>query len=143
MKLNLMRSVTGFVAKEEYTRFGRFLRKTKIDELPQLLNWLKGDVAFFGPRPDFLESWDLAPRHVRDKILSVKPGLLSVASLYFHDEEKLLQGVEDRYRNYYTIVKPMKFHLDMFWIEHRGFLLNLALFWIALKIIIKSVFVHD
>ena len=129
-----------FAEPEEYTRFGRFLRKTKIDEWPQIVNFLKGEMAIFGPRPNFQSDWDITPEHIRDKILSIKPGLISLASLYFHDEEKMLQVMEDKYKNYYTIIQPMKFHLDMFFIEHRCILLNVALFWIAIKIIVKSFF---
>ena len=131
---------TSFAEEQHYTKYGRFLRKIKADELPQIINILKGDMAWFGPRANFQEFWDIAPEHIKKKILSVKPGLLSPASLYFHDEEKLLQGYEDKYKTYYTVVQPMKFALDSFYIEHRCVLLNLALIWITIKVLTKSLF---
>lgn len=97
-------------------------------------------MNFFGPRPDFQEAWEITPNHIRNKILSVKPGLLSLASLHFHDEERLLQGQEDKYKNYYTIIKPMKFALDAFYIEHRCVLLNLAMVYMTVKVLFKKIF---
>ena len=129
-----------FGSSDVYTKWGRFLRKTKIDELPQILNVLKGDLNIVGPRPDFQDYWDIAPEYIKKKILSIKPGLTSLASIYFHDEEQLLEGTEDKIKNYYTIIKPMKNTLDMFYIEHRDFFLDLWIVWRTAIILLKKIF---
>lgn len=131
---------TSFATPEVYTPFGRFLRKTKIDELPQMFNVLKRDLNIVGPRPDFQTYWDIAPDYVKDKILSKRPGLTSLASIYFHDEEELLQKAEDKYKNYYTIIKPMKNTLDMFYIEHGDIFLDLWIIWRTFWVLLKKMF---
>jgi lipopolysaccharide/colanic/teichoic acid biosynthesis glycosyltransferase len=92
---------------ERITRVGRVLRKTKIDELPQLLNVLKGEVSLVGPRPE-------APRYVGkypveyEKILSVKPGLSDRATLEFVNEEEVLAASDDPERTYIEEIMPEK-----------------------------------
>jgi len=132
---------TQFATPEVYTRFGKFLRKIKADELPQLFNLLKGDLRLVGPRPDFWETWELVPSHIRKRVLSIKPGLTSLASIYFHDEEQLLQDQPvDKFKNYYTIIKPMKLHLDLFYVEHHDIFLDLWILWRTFIILAKSFF---
>lgn len=128
-----------FATDDGYTRFGKFLRKTKLDELPQVLNWLKGDVALVGPRPELVEEVGVLPADVRKKILSIKPGLTSLASIHFHDEESLLKGSSATF-DYYTKIKPLKILLDMFYVEHRGFLLNIWILYRTAVIVLKSIF---
>ena len=70
--------------------FGRFLRKSKINELPQLINILKGDISIVGPRPQVQAHLDLYPKDTLDEILSIKPGLTGIASLFFRDEETMI-----------------------------------------------------
>ena len=67
---------------------GGFLRKTKINELPQLLNVLRGDMSLIGPRPQTLRCFNAFPEFLQSTIVSVKPGLSGIGSLYFRDEEK-------------------------------------------------------
>ena len=129
-----------FATQEVYTKWGRFLRKTKIDELPQLLNVLKGDINLVGPRSNVQEYWDIAPDYVKKKILSVKPGLTSLSSIMFHDEEMLLQGQEDKYKNYFTIIAPMKNILDAFYVDHKDIFLDLWIVWRTAIILIQSIF---
>ena len=130
-----------FAQPEEYTRFGHTLRKYKIDELPQLWNVLKGDMCIIGPRPDVQAAYDIMPEHARNTILSVKPGLTSLASIHFHDEEKLLQEAgEDKYKTYYTRIKPAKVLLDTFYIQNKCLLLNIAILYMTAKLIVKKLF---
>ena len=129
-----------FAQPEEYTRFGHTLRKYKIDELPQLWNVLKGDMCIIGPRPDVQAAYDIMPEHARKTILSVKPGLTSLSSVFFHDEEEILQGVEDKYKNYYNIIRPAKVLLDTFYINHKCFLLDLAILYMTAKVLMKKFF---
>ena len=136
MRLN---TKTSFATEEVYTKWGRFLRKTKLDEFPQLINWLKGDVQLVGPRSDFRESYDVMPDYAKKVLLSVKPGLTSLSSLHFFDEEKLLQEAgEEKYKNYWTKVKPAKILLDIFYIQNKCWILNLAIIYMTLKKMIKS-----
>ena len=111
------------------TLFGHWLRDTKINELPQLWNVLKGDMSLVGPRPedrDFVVHW---PANVRDVLLSVRPGITSPASVLYRDEEVMLQSgnVVDEYLK---IILPSKLRLDLLYVRHRSFLTDLdVLFW--------------
>ena len=132
--------LTQFATPEVYTRFGRFLRRTKLDEFLQIVNVLRGNMSLVGPRPDFQESYDIMPDYVKEKILSVKPGMTSLASIYFYDEEELLQKEGDKLKNYWTIIKPIKILLDCFYVENKCFLLDLVILWLTFKKVIKSFF---
>lgn len=93
------------------TPIGRFLRKTKLDELPQLFNVLKGDMSLVGPRPE-VEKWVQAFPDRWKAILVVRPGITDPASVAFHDEEKRLSGAVDPEDVYRTEILPRK--LDMY-----------------------------
>ncbi len=94
------------------TRVGKFLRKTKLDELPQLWNVLRGDMSFVGPRPEVPQYVELY-RPEWQALLEVRPGLTDVASLTFRDEEGLLALARDRDRAYMDVVMPMKLELAL------------------------------
>lgn len=99
------------------TRLGAFLRRTKLDELPQLWNVLRGDMSIVGPRPE-------VPRYVAayppewDRIFDVRPGLTDLASIVFRDEEQLLAAAGDRERAYSQVLLPMKIELALRTVEH-------------------------
>ncbi len=102
------------------TPSGRFLRKYKLDELPQLFNILTGDMAFVGPRPEvprYVEMYD--PRQRR--VLSVRPGLTDYASLAYFDESELLGRHPDPERLYIDEIMPAKLALNLQYIDSRGF----------------------
>jgi lipopolysaccharide/colanic/teichoic acid biosynthesis glycosyltransferase len=107
------------------TRVGRFLRRTKIDELPQLINVLKGEMSLVGPRPE-------DPRYValytpeQRRVLAVRPGITSAASLAYRHEEQLLAG-EDWETVYRTRVLPDKLAIDLAYLERRTFASDLKL----------------
>lgn len=107
------------------TRVGRFLRRTKIDELPQLINVLKGEMSLVGPRPE-------DPRYValytpeQRRVLSVRPGITSAASLAYRHEEQLLSG-EDWETLYRTKVLPDKLAIDLAYLEQRTLVSDLKL----------------
>jgi lipopolysaccharide/colanic/teichoic acid biosynthesis glycosyltransferase len=94
------------------TRVGAFLRRTKLDELPQLLNVLKGDMSMVGPRPEVPKYVAMYPSVVRDLVLSVRPGITDEASLLFRDEGALLARADDHERMYVSVILPQK--LDMY-----------------------------
>jgi lipopolysaccharide/colanic/teichoic acid biosynthesis glycosyltransferase len=90
------------------TRVGALLRKTKLDELPQLVNVLKGDMSLVGPRPEVPKYVALYPAEIRDLVLSVRPGITDEASIEFRDESALLAGAEDVEVTYVRDILPRK-----------------------------------
>lgn len=129
-----------YAVEESYTRFGKFLRKTKLDESLQIFNVLKGDMALVGPRPELPEFIHLLPRDIRQMLTSVKPGLTSLASIHFADEERLLQQGANHDLDYVTKIKPMKILLDVFYVQHRDWLLDLWVIFKTAGVVIKSLF---
>jgi lipopolysaccharide/colanic/teichoic acid biosynthesis glycosyltransferase len=108
------------------TRIGRLLRKTKIDEIPQLINILKGDMSFVGPRPEvrqFVERF----RQDYVEILSVRPGITDLASLKYRDEAALLGIANDPEQEYLTRVLPDKIKLAKEYLRRSSFLFDLKL----------------
>ena len=99
------------------TRIGYFLRKTKIDELPQLLNVLKGDMSLVGPRPEVRKYVDLYTEEQR-KVLSVRPGITDYASIEYVNESELLNKADDPDRVYIEEVMPNKIKLNMRYLDH-------------------------
>jgi lipopolysaccharide/colanic/teichoic acid biosynthesis glycosyltransferase len=93
------------------TGFGRFLRKTKMDELPQLINVLKGEMSMVGPRPEVKAYIDLYPERWA-KVLSVRPGITDPASIAFRNEENLLAKSNDPELEYRNVILPRK--LDIY-----------------------------
>ena len=111
------------------TRFGRWLRKTKIDELPQLLNVLAGEMSLVGPRPEILE-YAGAYEGVYQRILRVKPGITGPAANAYFCEELLLAGRADAADFYRTNILPQKLQLDLCYCENSCFAKDLR--WILI-----------
>lgn len=102
------------------TPIGKFIRKTKIDELPQLFNILIGDMSFIGPRPELLRR--LKYYSERDKgIFKVRSGISSPASIVFSDEEYLMNQVSDPEKFYIEQIMPYKIELNLYYVENRTF----------------------
>lgn len=99
------------------TRTGYILRKTKIDELPQLLNVLKGDMSLVGPRPEVKKYTDMYTDEQR-KVLSVRPGITDYASIEYVNENELLSKADDPEQMYIEKVMPDKIKLNMKYLEH-------------------------
>ncbi|MCW0496378.1 sugar transferase [Riemerella anatipestifer] len=99
---------------------GAFLRKTKLDELPQLFNILKGEMSFIGPRPDVSGYYDSLKGEDR-KLLILKPGLLSEASLEYRNEEYLLNQKENPLKYNDEIIFPHKIKLNLEYLERVSF----------------------
>ena len=93
------------------TRLGLFLRARKIDELPQLINVLLGQMSFVGPRPEVPEYMEFYSRDQRAIILSMRPGITDYAAILFRDESALLDGAVDPVRVYRERIMPVKFAL--------------------------------
>lgn len=107
------------------TPLGRWLRRWKLDELPQLVNVLKGDMAFVGPRP---ESPEYVPCYTEEqrKLLTIRPGITSPATLAHRNEEELLDG-KDLKTAYVHEVLPRKLNTDLAYFANRSFLGDIAL----------------
>ena len=90
------------------TRAGRWLRATKLDELPQLIDVLAGDMSLVGPRPEVPRYMALYPEEARRLILSVRPGITDRAAIEFRDEERLLAESGDPERTYVEHIMPIK-----------------------------------
>jgi len=99
------------------TRIGYILRKTKIDELPQLMNVLKGDMSLVGPRPEVKKYTDMYTEEQR-KVLCVRPGITDYASIEYVNENELLSKADDPERMYIEKVMPDKIKLNMKYLEH-------------------------
>lgn len=91
---------------------GRFLRKSKVNELPQLFNVLLGDMSLIGPRPQTQRCFHAFPESLRDRIVSVRPGLSGIGSIFFRNEELMLHDAEDAELFYDTVIMPYKGELE-------------------------------
>ncbi|UXH77645.1 sugar transferase [Roseateles amylovorans] len=98
-------------ADARITRSGRLLRASKIDELPQLWDVVRGAMSLVGPRPEVPRYVALYPAELREIVLSVRPGITDPASLSFRNESELLAQAEDPEREYVEVVMPMKLRL--------------------------------
>ncbi len=99
------------------TRFGKLLRITKVNELPQIINIFKGDMSLVGPRPLMEVSVNLYPEDIRKKVYDCKPGMTGIGSLIFRDEEKIISDAADP-KAMYAIIYPYKGSLEMWYQQH-------------------------
>lgn len=107
---------------------GGFLRKTKINELPQIVNILKGDMSIVGPRPLVDKTFDPYPEKVKESIYNVKPGLTGIGSIVFRDEERLLTETEMDTKEFYDkYIAPYKGELELWYQNHLSFYTDLML----------------
>lgn len=110
------------------TRIGYFLRKFKLDEFPQIINILKGDMSVVGPRPEVKKYVDLYNED-QLKVLSVLPGLTDYASIEYMDENEILGKAEDPEKSYIEEVMPHKLSLNLKYISEKSFLVDLKIIW--------------
>jgi lipopolysaccharide/colanic/teichoic acid biosynthesis glycosyltransferase len=116
---------------------GRALRKTKINELPQLLNILGGDMSVIGPRPQTPRCFNAFPPEVRRSIVQVRPGLSGIGSIIFRDEENLLDGADDQVAFYDQVIAPYKGELERWYIDHQGLYYYFALIFLTVWVVIR------
>ena len=119
------------------TAAGRVLRKWKLDELPQLLNIIRGEMSFVGPRPDVAEYLE-SLNGEQQKILCLRPGITGLATLHYHDEEQLLSRVpEAQLKSFYcTEVLPEKVRIDLDYARSAGFLSDLAILLRTVRVVL-------
>ena len=116
---------------QSISSYGRFIRKFKLDELPQLFNILKGDMSFVGPRPDVPGYYDLLEGEER-KILLLKPGLTSEASIKYRNEDALLELQQDATAYNDTVLFPDKVRMNVLYLKKMSFKTDI-------KIIIRTI----
>ncbi|WP_373073943.1 sugar transferase [Sulfurimonas sp.] len=116
------------------TKVGKFIRRTKIDELPQLINVIKGDMSLVGPRPEVMKF--VKEKEVEyKKVLSVKPGITDNAAIEYRDEEIIMEQYKDKEKAYIDIVLPEKINLYNKYIDDISFINDLKLIFKTLKVI--------
>ena len=104
---------------------GRFLRTTKLNELPQLLNILLGDMSLIGPRPQTQRCFDAFPKSSQAQIVKVAPGLSGIGSIVFRGEEEMIQLSKDPDRFYDEVIMPYKGELECWFVDNQGILVYL------------------
>jgi lipopolysaccharide/colanic/teichoic acid biosynthesis glycosyltransferase len=119
------------------TRAGRFLRRTKLDELPQLLNVLEGTMSLVGPRPEVPRYVDRYPPAVRQTVLSVAPGITDLAAILYKDENDILGRAQDPERAYVETILPVKLEYYERYVRERSFWLDLRIIFLTLAAILK------
>ncbi len=118
------------------TRVGRFLRRYKLDELPQLINVFKGEMSFVGPRPQVKWAVDLYTPAER-LILTVRPGITDYASLRFPNEGEILKGSTDPDKDYMVKIHPEKMRLSLEYVRTRSMGLDIKIIFQTLAAIVK------
>lgn len=120
------------------TTFGNYLRKYKLDELPQLINVFLGDMSLVGPRPEVPKFVEKYPTPIKNIVFSVRPGITDPASIIFRNENELLSQITDP-ENYYTEnVMPEKLKYYVEYVENRNLLMDFSIILRTLKTIFVS-----
>lgn len=120
-------------ADPRITRVGHCLRQHKLDELPQLIDVLQGTMSLVGPRPEVPRYVALYPAALRDKVLSVRPGITDLASIEYRDESALLAQAADPEREYVEVVMPAKLRYAVEYVDHASIATDLRLMGLTLK----------
>lgn len=115
---------------------GKLLRKTKINELPQLLNVLIGDMSLIGPRPQTLRCFDAFPVDSQDVIIRVRPGLSGIGPIIFRGEEEILEGHSGTLHFYDNVIGPYKGKIEAWYIENNGLLVYFSLILLTMWVIL-------
>lgn len=118
------------------TSCGAFFRKYKLDEFPQLLNILKGEMSFVGPRPDIPGYYDVL-KGKDNELLVLKPGLTSRASIKYHNEEELLKQQKNSLVYNDTVIFPDKIKMNLEYLQNQSLKLDLLIIYETLKTYIK------
>ena len=116
------------------TRIGAFLREYKLDELPQLLNVLKGEMSLVGPRPEVLEEVRLYNEEEK-RLLQVRPGITDWASIRFRNEGEILRGSVDPHQTYRERIRPEKIRLGLEYVRKHSFLTDCKIIVDTVKVI--------
>ncbi len=118
------------------TKIGKLLRRTKLDEIPQLVNVLKGEMSLVGPRPQVKWAVDLYSDEERT-VLTVKPGITDYASVRFPNEGEILRGSTNPDKDYMEKIHPEKMRLSLEYVRNRSLLVDLRIIWETLVAITR------
>ena len=113
------------------TRIGRFLRKYKVDELPQLINVFRGEMSFVGPRPEVASEVEQYDANAR-RLLTVRPGITDYSSIKFRNEGEIVSGYPDPHKAYKELIQPGKIRLGLHYVDTHNL-------WIDLRLIFKTI----
>lgn len=114
------------------TRVGAVLRSTKVDELPQIWQVIAGQMALVGPRPDIADVVACIPEDQRPRILTMSPGVTGPATLFFRDEEEILEGVDDPEQFSLEVLLPCKTAINLAYLAHGSIVDDLFIIWSTL-----------
>lgn len=120
---------------------GKFLRKTKINELPQLLNIFKGDMSIIGYRPQVKKQYDAYPTEVKNELAKSRPGLSGIGPIVFRSEEQILHSFktyEERDEFYKNIITPYKGQLEVWYSKHRNVIMYFKLIFMTVGVVLNS-----
>ena len=132
---------TGTVTLKDDPRIlpaGKFLRKTKINELPQLLNILNGSMSIIGPRPQTQRCFEAFPVRSQQAIVKVRPGLSGIGSIVFRDEEEMMHGHIDPNYFYDQVIMPYKGQLEEWYVQNQNLYTYLMLIGLTVWIVLSS-----
>ena len=132
---------TGTITTKDDPRvlpLGKFLRATKINELPQLFNVLKGDMSVIGPRPQTQRCFDAFPEQYQREIVKARPGLSGPGAIAFRGEDRMLADAESAERFYDEVIMPYKGRLEAWYVERAGLGLYFALIGLTCWVIVFS-----
>jgi lipopolysaccharide/colanic/teichoic acid biosynthesis glycosyltransferase len=141
MLKNSMNMGTGSITLQNdfrVTKIGKFLRKTKINELPQIINILKGDISIVGPRPLVTKTFSAYNEEIQSKIYNVKPGLTGIGSIVFRDEESIISSIkdEDPHDFYKRVIAPYKGELEMWYQKKKSTILDFTLIFLTAWVVL-------
>ena len=140
-KFRTMRHAAGGLAltvgdDARITRAGRWLRRTRLDELPQLIDVLLGDMSLVGPRPEVPRYVALYPPALRERVLSVRPGITDPVSLAHLDEAARLAAAADPEREYIEVILPAKLAAAAAYADSASWRTDLAVIWRTLRVLL-------
>jgi len=116
---------------------GKFLRKTKINELPQLINIFIGQMSIVGYRPTVREHYEAYPDEAKQKLYNSKPGLTGIGSIVFRNEEEILQCFEDKKSFHKNVITPYKAALECWYIDHKSITNYFKIIFITAIVVLK------
>lgn len=125
-------------ADPRITRSGQLLRQTKLDELPQLWDVLRGAMSLVGPRPELPRYVEFYPAELRERVLAVRPGITDPASLAFSREAELLAAAADPEREYREVVMPAKLRLSADYAASASLATDLRLIFATLARVVRG-----
>ena len=133
---------TGTITQKDDPRvlpIGQFLRKTKLNEVPQLWNIFIGDMSVVGPRPLTKETRDYIPAEILTEIEGVQPGLTGIGSIVFRDEETLIHESGEDYHAFYSReIAPYKGEVELWYKNHKSFLLDMKIIFVTAWVVLFS-----